>query len=154
ESQSQGDREVDRAVIRNRQSARVAETDRTDEGVVGLPEPVRAATEHLRFGQQLDVDFQADDGLVGLARHAARVYRSGISSAVAPCSRRTLGAVTLPEPAVGAADSSRPCALWETGAHGCRLIFAGRGLAADRAGALAAIAPEAPEVAWLRQIHS
>jgi YfiH family protein len=62
---------------------------------------------------------------------------------------------SFPEPTRKSDTSSdSPFALWETGAHGCRMVFAGRGSGPDRASALAAIAPEAPSVAWVRQIHS
>jgi hypothetical protein len=56
--------EFDGAFVQNRQSARKAEADRANVGVGRIAEAVCAGTENLGVGQKLDVDFQADDGLV------------------------------------------------------------------------------------------
>ncbi len=55
---------VDRPLVGQRQRPGQAEADRAGEGVRRLAEGQRAAAEHLRRGGELDVNLQADDGLV------------------------------------------------------------------------------------------
>ena len=57
-------REVHRLGVRHRQRARMAEADRAGVRVRLVAEGERAAAEHLGLRPQLDVDLDADDGLV------------------------------------------------------------------------------------------
>ena len=52
------------ALVQNRQRAGQAEADGTDIGIGRIAEMRGAAAEDFGVGQKLDVDFQADDGLV------------------------------------------------------------------------------------------
>ena len=54
----------DGALVHDGESSRQAEAHRADVGVRRIAEPRRAAAKDLRSGEQLDVDFQADDRLV------------------------------------------------------------------------------------------
>jgi len=59
--------ELDSLLVNDRQHARHRQADRADHGVGLGRGAVHYGTtaEHLRFGEQLGVDFQADHGLVG-----------------------------------------------------------------------------------------
>src|SRR5438132_1419602 len=54
----------DGALVHDGESSRQAEAHRADVGVRRIAEPRRAAAKDFRSGEQLDVDFQADDRLV------------------------------------------------------------------------------------------
>ena len=56
--------QFDSAFVQNRQRAGQAEADRAHIRVGRIAEAVGAGAENLGVGQKLDVDFQADDGLV------------------------------------------------------------------------------------------
>ena len=58
--------ELHRARVQHRQRARVAEADRADLRVRRRAVRGRAAAEDLARGRELDVDLEADDGLVAL----------------------------------------------------------------------------------------
>ncbi len=55
---------LDGALVQNGKRARKAEADGADVSVRRIAEPRGAAAEDLRFGEELDVDFKTDDGLV------------------------------------------------------------------------------------------
>src|SRR5436309_14519910 len=44
--------------------------------------------------------------------------------------------------------------VWRTGRGPVRVLFAGRGPGGERGDVLRRLAPEAPAVAWVRQVHS
>ena len=56
--------QFDGAFVQDRQSAGQAEADRANICVGRIAKAVRAGAENFGVGQKLDVDFQADDGLV------------------------------------------------------------------------------------------
>src|ERR1700686_188460 len=67
EGEPRFDDRFDGEPIRNRKRSRIAQTDRANVGVRLAPKEVSAAAEHLRFGLEFDVAFDADDRFVGHA---------------------------------------------------------------------------------------
>ena len=67
-------RHLDDALVQDRQRAGQAEADRAGVGVGSVAEARGAGAEDFRFGQELGVDFEADDGLV-LGQHLRRNRR-------------------------------------------------------------------------------
>ena len=82
-------REVDRLLVGDRQRSRLAEADRAGVRVRRRAELELAAAEHLRLGQQLDVDLEADHRLVVHPYPASQSWSSSIPKKC-PISCRTV----------------------------------------------------------------
>src|SRR5258708_14450690 len=84
----------DRALVEQRKRTWKAEAHRAGVGIGRVAETCRAATENLRLGQQLDMDFQPDDRLVfreQFRRDGGRIW-SGFSHGLGDYSIQRFGA--------------------------------------------------------------